>query len=191
MAGIRARRAAGAEEKSCGPTEAAEYGCGDRGTAKHPGGRSCFLPQPDREAAAPMRHSSYFSASYRQARSRFLEASRAIGASTREIINPATGPAGETLATDLLRIGPANAERVLLTISATHGVEGYCGSGVQTGWLESGLWREVPAGIAQVIVHAINPYGFAWDRRVTEDNVDLNRNFVDFAEPLPVNQGYE
>jgi hypothetical protein len=40
-------------------------------------------------------------------------------------------------------------------------------------------------------VHAINPHGFAWLRRVTEDNVDLNRNFVDFAAPLPENPGYD
>ena len=32
-----------------------------------------------------------------------------------------------------------------------------------------------------MLVHAINPHGFAWLRRVTEDNVDLNRNFVDHS----------
>jgi hypothetical protein len=42
-----------------------------------------------------------------------------------------------------------------------------------------------------VLEHAINPHGFAWLRRVTEDNVDLNRNFQDFAKPLPVNAAYE
>ena len=36
----------------------------------------------------------------------------------------------------------------------------------------------------------INPYGFAWTRRVTEDNVDLNRNFVDHDKPYPRNDGY-
>ena len=41
------------------------------------------------------------------------------------------------------------------------------------------------------MVHAINPHGFAWSRRVTEDNVDLNRNFVDHAQPYPSNPGYE
>jgi predicted deacylase len=42
-----------------------------------------------------------------------------------------------------------------------------------------------------VLIHAINPHGFAWLRRVTEDNVDLNRNFRDFSKPLPVNEAYE
>ncbi len=40
------------------------------------------------------------------------------------------------------------------------------------------------------LVHALNPYGFAWTRRVNEDNVDLNRNFVDFDDPPP-NDGYD
>ena len=29
-----------------------------------------------------------------------------------------------------------------------------------------------------VLLHALNPFGFAWRRRVNEDNVDLNRNFL-------------
>ena len=42
-----------------------------------------------------------------------------------------------------------------------------------------------------VLVHALNPYGFSWVRRVNEDNVDLNRNFVDFTRPTPANDDYE
>ncbi|MDH3454177.1 MAG: M14 family metallopeptidase, partial [Desulfuromonadales bacterium] len=42
-----------------------------------------------------------------------------------------------------------------------------------------------------VMVHAINPYGFANLRRCNEDNVDLNRNFVDHCEPYPENQEYD
>jgi hypothetical protein len=42
-----------------------------------------------------------------------------------------------------------------------------------------------------VFVHAINPYGFAWIRRVNEDNVDLNRNCIDFGGPCPENAGYD
>ncbi|MGP1629555.1 MAG: M14 family metallopeptidase, partial [Giesbergeria sp.] len=35
-----------------------------------------------------------------------------------------------------------------------------------------------------------NPYGFSHLRRTTHENVDLNRNFLDFSKPLPVNPGY-
>ena len=33
-----------------------------------------------------------------------------------------------------------------------------------------------------VFVHAVNPYGFKYHRRVNEDNVDLNRNFLSSTE---------
>ena len=42
-----------------------------------------------------------------------------------------------------------------------------------------------------MMIHAINPYGFAWLRRVTNENVDLNRNWVDFNAPRTTNHGYE
>jgi len=80
---------------------------------------------------------------------------------------------------------------VLLTMSATHGAEGFCGSGVQVGSFASGIAGELPEGTALVAVHAINPHGFAWIRRVTEENVDLNRNFVDHGTALPRNDFYE
>ncbi len=83
------------------------------------------------------------------------------------------------------------AEAVLVTISATHGAEGHCGSGVQAGWFESGLHRELPPNLALFAIHAINPSGFAWLRRVTEDNVDLNRNFLAHGGDYPANAGYD
>jgi hypothetical protein len=39
-------------------------------------------------------------------------------------------------------------------------------------------------------IHALNPHGFSYARRTTHENVDLNRNFHDFAKPLPVNEAY-
>ncbi len=41
------------------------------------------------------------------------------------------------------------------------------------------------------MIHAVNPYGFAWLRRVTHENIDLNRNWIDFSRPLPENPGYD
>ena len=69
-------------------------------------------------------------------------------------------------------------------MSGTHGVEGYCGSGIQIGFLKEGLFAELPDDMSVVLLHAMNPYGFSNDRRVNEDNVDLNRNFLDFAAPI-------
>ena len=134
--------------------------------------------------------SQCFARDYADARAKFLAAARGAGAVLRHYQNPLRGPDGERLFTDVAWYGPTGAERVLMTISGTHGNEGFCGSGIQVGWFERGLHKELPASVALVAVHAVNPHGFAWVRRVTEDNVDLNRNFVDYAAPLPDNPGY-
>lgn len=136
--------------------------------------------------------SSYFSADYAEARGKFRDAAAKAGARLASQVNAQVkGPAGEDLATDIAWVGPADASRVLMTISATHGVEGFCGSGVQVGSFAEGFARELPRDTALLAVHAINPYGFAWIRRVNESNIDLNRNFVDFSKPLPRNEGYD
>jgi hypothetical protein len=132
-----------------------------------------------------------FSADYREARSRFCDAAETAGAALRSYRNPNTGPRGEALASDCAWLGPEDAEKVLVVMSGTHGVEGFCGSGVQLDWLAEGNAARLPPDHAALLIHAINPYGFAWIRRVTEENVDLNRNFVDFAAPLPTNPAYD
>jgi hypothetical protein len=44
--------------------------------------------------------------------------------------------------------------------------------------------------VAVLMLHALNPYGFSYLRRTNEDNIDLNRNFVDFHAPLPDDPRY-
>lgn len=131
-----------------------------------------------------------FAADYGEARDKFLAAARLAGAATFRYDNPTKGPRGEALSTDVARVGPDDASKVVVTISSTHGVEGYCGSGFQVDWLAAVGAGGLPADTAAVFVHAINPYGFAWTRRVTEEGNDLNRNYVDHAKPYPVNEGY-
>lgn len=93
------------------------------------------------------------------------------------------GPDGESLSIDLALHSPENASSIIVVTSGTHGVEGFCGSGCQTGLLnDSSLFDELSEKkVALLLVHAINPYGFAHLRRVNEDNVDLNRNVTDFC----------
>lgn len=132
-----------------------------------------------------------FSATYAEARAKFLEAAKGAGASLSAYVHPERGPDGGELATDVAWIGPADARAVLVLVSATHGVEGHCGSGAQVDWLRRGEAAMRAPDVAVMLVHAINPYGFAWSRRVTHENVDLNRNFIDFAQPLPTNTAYD
>ena len=138
-----------------------------------------------------MTAATYFAASYAEARAKFLGACGDHEIGVADSLCPARGPAGEALHTSVARIGPADAERVLMVCSGTHGVEGFCGSGGIVGFLGAGIHRELPAGLAVVLVHAINPYGFAHERRVNEDNIDLNRNFVAHDGPPHGNPAYD
>jgi hypothetical protein len=135
-----------------------------------------------------MNASQYFRSTYAAARAAFREAAAARGLRTHAHRNPAAGAEGEELTTDIALLGPEDARRLLIVLSGTHGAEGFCGSGIQVGWLSAGT--PIPADTAILMIHAINPYGFSHIRRVTEDNVDLNRNFVDHAAPKPENPGY-
>jgi len=109
----------------------------------------------------------------------------------REFIYPETGPNAEPLMTAVSWQGDVDAACVLVLQSATHGVEGFAGSAIQIDSLHTLKQESLPAGVAVLYIHAINPYGFAWLRRVNEEGVDLNRNFVDFSQPLPHNVGYD
>jgi hypothetical protein len=131
-----------------------------------------------------------FCTDYATARERFLGAATAAGARLRSYPHPLAGPRGEVLSCDTAWVGPADAPRVLVLVSGAHGVEGFAGSGPQIDWLKRAGPRALPEGCAVLLVHGINPHGFAWLRRTTEEGVDLNRNFVDFTQPLPDNPGY-
>jgi hypothetical protein len=133
-----------------------------------------------------------FSASYAAARAKFLEAARTAGMALHSYEHPLKGRDGETLAMDVALDGSPDAERLFVVSSACHGVEGYCGSGVQVHAAHDAEWRaKVRAGgVAVLYIHALNPHGFSYARRTTQENVDLNRNFHDFSQPLPVNEAY-
>ena len=105
---------------------------------------------------------------------------------------PGSGPDGEALFTDTVWIGPEDAEKLVVLIAGTHGVEGFAGTAVQTDILR--LLADgklvIPPDTAVLMVHALTPWGYAWLRRCDADGVDLNRNVVDFSQPLPENSGY-
>src|SRR5271170_2106125 len=133
----------------------------------------------------------HFPDDYRAAREAFVGAAEAVEMGVTTRVHPKThGVDGRPLFLDVATAGPRNAKRALLLISATHGVEGYFGSGVQTGLLRQDVVSRVPKGVKLVVLHALNPFGFSWNRRVNEHNADINRNFVDFANP-PANKAYD
>jgi hypothetical protein len=127
---------------------------------------------------------------YSRARTRFLTEARDSGATVDSYLHPAAGIEGEELAIDVAQLGPDDATDVVMVVSGTHGVEGYCGSALQSRWLEA-CAADRPHELAVICIHGLNPFGFSWVRRVNEDNVDLNRNFVDWDRTPPANPGYD
>jgi hypothetical protein len=91
----------------------------------------------------------------------------------------ARGPGGDELTIDVA-VRPAKTARTALVVSSgVHGVEGRVGSAVQLELLRR--WTGDAVGERDprlVFIHAVNPYGYAWDRRFNEENIDLNRNML-------------
>lgn len=132
-----------------------------------------------------------FSPTYATARGRFLLAADRAGARVDVLTNTAaSAPDGGTLTSDVAVLGPPDADGALLVFSGTHGPEGFVGSAAQIALLDSLAGRANELAVRVVLVHAINPWGFAHISRTTENNVDLNRNFIDWRAAPPINTPY-
>lgn len=135
--------------------------------------------------------SNYFSNSYQEARVKFIIAAGSAGGRLEKYRNPYLGAENEELYLDVATFNLPHAKHVLVLGSGTHGAEGFAGSGIQVGLLTEGIAKALPEDVGLLFYHALNPYGFSYLRRSNEDNIDLNRNFVDHAKPYPLNEGYD
>lgn len=126
-----------------------------------------------------MSYDSSFCSDYATARNRFCSSALALGCRLEAYSIDQTGPDGEDLTIDVAILGNPQAQKIVVVSSGLHGVEGFFGSAVQCALLEERVvnWNH-NQGIALVLLHALNPYGFAWCRRWNEENIDLNRNFL-------------
>jgi hypothetical protein len=133
---------------------------------------------------------AYFPDDYFAARERFAALARTSGANVGAYPLAARGPGSELLSIDTAYFGDPLPRRVLLVSSGIHGVEGFAGSAIQQRFMDE--LADAPAltkGCGVLLVHALNPYGFAWLRRANENNVDLNRNGL-ASFPGPSNEAY-
>ncbi len=69
-------------------------------------------------------------------------------------------------------------ERILILTTGEHGIEAYVGSAVMQVFMDELIHRLQPEITGLVLVHAVNPWGMKYRRRVNSQNVDLNRNFI-------------
>jgi hypothetical protein len=152
---------------------------------------ACCRAAIERPGSAVMDFFDCYAADYRAARAKFLDAAASRGAAITSYRHPdQRGPNGEDLAVDVAHLGNPKAARQCIVISGTHGQEGFAGSAIQVAWLKSGDAAKLGDDLGVLLIHALNPYGFAHWTRTTEHNVDLNRNFLDHAAGYPANTYY-
>jgi len=128
---------------------------------------------------------------YSAARSDFIRLARADGLELHTFVHPQMqGPGGEPLAIDVAISRPERMDALIVILSGTHGVEGLAGSLCQRALLRSGAQPTGRSRTGVLLIHALNPYGFAYLSRTNENNVDLNRNCLDSFHDAPYNASY-
>ncbi|UTW58809.1 DUF2817 domain-containing protein [Kordiimonas sp. SCSIO 12603] len=135
-------------------------------------------------------HEQYFSQDYFSARKKFLKAASQQNLQIKSFLHPESVKSDRDFAIDVAIAGDLNASRLMVINSGTHGLEGLAGSGIQTGIIDQ-LENYNISDIALCFIHALNPWGMVHARRQNEDNIDLNRNFIDFAATSPGNLYYD
>lgn len=82
-------------------------------------------------------------------------------------------------------------DSLLILSSGIHGVEGFTGSAVQLMAMEEILSPDHLDTTGILLIHGMNPFGFKYLRRFTENDVDMNRNCaVDERLFKTKNEGY-
>ncbi len=137
----------------------------------------------------------YFKDSYGQCRDAFLEEAESLrekhpGTEISNIRIPCSGDNGLFIDTCYVPARKSR-DRLLVIIAGLHGVEGFAGSAVTRYVMKELLPKWDLDRMGVLFVHGVNPWGFKNIRRVTESNVDLNRNFASDKSIFSIkNPGY-
>jgi hypothetical protein len=141
-------------------------------------------------------YTEFYKENYEASRAQFLQNIDRLKSSVPNLQHRAhsiPSKVSNDLFTDTLYLPPVSGktDRLLVLISGTHGVEGYVGSALQNIFIKENFWQKRDENLGILMVHALNPYGFKLNRRVSEANVDLNRNFDTSTELFNLkNEGY-
>lgn len=142
-------------------------------------------------------HTEFYQDNYETARIQFLKNITDLKISIPNLqhrTHSIPSKVSNELFTDTLYLPPTSGktDRLLVLISGTHGVEGHVGSALQNLFIKENFLQKRDENFGVLFVHALNPYGFKLNRRVSEANVDLNRNFDTSAELFNLkNEGYQ
>ena len=140
-------------------------------------------------------YSSYYSNSYESARDSFRVTAGRLALTyenvqLKEIVVPCSFDDDLTLGVCYIP-AQGDGQNLLILSSGVHGVEGYVGHAAQMLFIKEFINADLLENMGVLLIHSINPYGFKYNRRVTENNVDLNRN-SSLSDELysKVNEGY-
>lgn len=137
----------------------------------------------------------YFHETYEDCRSAFRESANRLVLQYEGVdvfLIPVAGKTDPDLTIDCCYI-PAQTrmDNLLILSSGVHGVEGFLGSAIQLMVMRDVLSPSHLKTTGILLLHGMNPYGFKHLRRVTERNVDLNRNCAIDASLFDTeNEGY-
>jgi len=138
---------------------------------------------------------NYYTNSYDSARIKFIKASSKLqkkypASKTFHISVPSK--IDNNLSVDVLYL-PCLKEhdKLMILSSGVHGVEGYVGSAVQEMFIDKFVCDSLLEKTGLLFIHSVNPFGYKYNRRVSENNIDLNRNssITDTLYAI-VNDGY-
>ena len=110
----------------------------------------------------------YFSKTYEEARQKFKEATKNFKKESIQL--------RDDLYIDFACKEKKEKKTILILVSGTHGAEAYLGSAAQLLLIKEFLPKLKKTSVC--LIHSLNPYGFKHNRRVNENNVDLNRNAI-------------
>lgn len=122
---------------------------------------------------------SLFPESYEASRARFrrdVELLRLKWISSRLEAHPLTD--FPDLSIDWFWAEPHLKENLVIVSTGQHGIEGYMGSAMLKVFMDEFAPRMDAEKTGLLLVHAINPWGMKNNRKVNENGVDLNRNFI-------------
>ena len=148
----------------------------------------------------------YFPKDYESSRVRFIELAdqlKNIDDSVELNEIPVSSTTDEGLTINSIYIPATKKEDMLFVlVSGVHGIESFAGAAVQNYFMDciidmdpssdSNLFLNLLSrkNTGYLLIHAVNPWGYKNLRRVTEENIDINRNFLIDGNFNKINEGY-
>lgn len=121
----------------------------------------------------------YYPSSYAEARNRFRLSLGLLSSKWPEArLESHPLSIDPSLSLDWIWAEPPHKQNLVIVSTGEHGIEGYVGAAMLQLFLEEFAPRLNAENTGLLLVHAINPWGMEHHRKVNENSVDLNRNFI-------------